>query len=288
MARIRIASPALTAEIDPAGAELSLLRDAAGQDFLWDAGPAWPRHSPVLFPIVGKLAGDAYRHAGRTYPLLQHGFARDRDFTLTDHAGHRCSFRLEDDAATQAIYPFRFALEIHYAIEGSRLRVDYRLSNPGAGSLPASLGAHPAFRWPLPGGDGAPHAILFEAPEPAHVRRLAQGLLRREPEASPVEGRRLILTPELFDADALILDGIASRRLDYGAAGGPRLRFGFHGFDVLGLWSRPGAGFLCIEPWSGFHSPEGWEGELADKPGMLAIPPGGCFEAGWTVDLAPA
>jgi galactose mutarotase-like enzyme len=288
MARIRIASPALTAEVDPAGAELSLLRDASGQDFLWDAGPAWPRHSPVLFPIVGKLADDAYRHARRTYPLRQHGFARDRAFTLTDHAESRCSFRLEDDAATRAIYPFRFALEIHYAVEDARLRVDYRLTNPGDGTLPASLGAHPAFRWPLPGSDGAPHAILFEAPEPAPVRRLAQGLLRTRPEPSPVQGRRLDLKEDLFTADALILDGVASRSLDYGPPGGPCVRFAFHGFDVLGLWSKPGAGFLCIEPWSGFHSPEDWEGEFADKPGMLAIPPGGCFQAGWTVDLAPA
>ena len=116
----------------------------------------------------------------------------------------------------------------------------------------------------------------------------SQGLLRRESEASPVQDRRLILTADLFAADALILDRVASRRLDYGPPGGPKLYFGFHGFDVLGLWSKPGAGFLCIEPWSGFHSPEGWEGELADKPGILTIPPSGCFEAGWTVDLAPA
>ena len=287
MARIRIASPALTAEIDPAGAELSLLRDASGRDYLWDAGPAWPRHSPVLFPIVGKLAGDAYRHAGRTYPLRQHGFARDRDFTLIAEAGNHCAFRLEDDAATREVYPFRFALEIHYRLEDSRLAVDYHLTNPGGTALPASLGAHPAFRWPLPGSNGAPHAIEFEVPEPAPVRRLAQGLLRARPEPSPVQDRRLDLTDDLFAADALILDRIASRRLDYGPPGTPGLRFGFHGFDVLGLWSRPGAGFLCIEPWCGFHSPEGWEGDIADKPGMLSVPPGGRFSAGWTVDLPP-
>ena len=219
--------------------------------------------------------------------MRQHGFARDRDFTLADRSDHHCRFRLTDEAATLAVYPFRFALEIHYAIEGTRLRVDYRLDNPAGTPLFASLGAHPAFRWPLPGSGGAPHAILFDVPEPAPVRRLAQGLLQREPEPSPVQGRRLDLTDGLFFGDALILDRIASRSLDYGPAGGPGLHFGFHGFDVLGLWSRPGAGFLCIEPWSGFHSPMGWDGELADKPGVRRIPPGGCFEAGWTVDLTP-
>ena len=43
-------------------------------------GPAWPRHAPVLFPIVGRLAGDQLRHGGSAYRLTQHGFARDRVF----------------------------------------------------------------------------------------------------------------------------------------------------------------------------------------------------------------
>lgn len=42
----------------------------------------------------------------------------------------------------------------------------------------------------------------------------------------------------------------------------------------LGIWTKPGAGFVCIEPWQGHASPEGFDGELADKPGMVAIMPG--------------
>ena len=282
---MRIASGELAAEVDPAGAELVLLQDRQGLDYLWNAGPAWPRHAPVLFPIVGKLAGDAYRHAGRLYPMRQHGFARDRTFTLISSGEAGCAFRLEDDATTRAVYPFRFGLELHYAVEGASLRVRYRLDNPGEVALPASLGAHPGFRWPLPGTAGRPHAILFEQPEPAPVRRLAGGLLRQTPEPSPVVGRRLTLDDTLFAADAVILDHPASRSLAYGPVDGARMRFAFTGFDVLGLWSKPGAGFLCIEPWRGYHSPEGWDGELAAKPGMLSVPPGGRFDASWTVTL---
>lgn len=286
MASIRIEAEGLAASITPQGAELCRLRDRAGRDYLWDAGPAWPRHAPVLFPVVGRLAGDAYRHAGQAFPMRQHGFARDRDFRLIAQAADGCAFRLEDDAASRAVYPFRFGLELHYAVAGARLRVDYRLENPGSAPLPASLGAHPAFRWPLPGAEGRPHALEFDRPEPAPVRRLNAGLLRPLPLPSPIQGRHLPLAEALFAEDALILDGIASRGLAYGPAEGPRLRFDFAGFDILGLWSKPGAGFLCIEPWCGFSSPEGWDGDIAAKPGMLSVPPGGEFRAAWSLAIA--
>lgn len=285
---IRIAADGLQAAINPMGAELSLLRDATGRDFLWDAGPAWPRHSPVLFPIVGKLADDAYHHAGRRYPMRQHGFARDQAFTLLHQAADRATFRLADDAATRAVYPFAFSLRIDYAVAGTTLTVGYLLENPGEVPLPASLGAHPAFRWPLPGAAERPHAIHFAEPEPAPVRRLRGGLLAAAPEPTPILGQRLDLSEGLFERDALILDAVASRRLDYRAADGPALQVAFEGFDVLSLWSRPGAGFLCIEPWAGFHSPEDWSGDIADKPGIRIIPPGGCLRAGWSVTVDAA
>ena len=282
---IQISSAALTAGITPQGAELCRLQDAAGRDYLWDAGPVWPRHAPVLFPIVGRLAGDGLNHAGRRHPMRQHGFARDRGFTVIDQAPDRCAFRLADDEASRAAYPFAFALEIRYALAGPRLSVEYRLANPGPEPLPASLGAHPAFRWPLPGAEGRPHALDFEAEEPAPIRRLQDGLLLPEPQPSPIRGRHLALAPALFADDAMILDQPRSRALDYRAEGGPALRFAFSGFPQLGLWSKPGGDFLCIEPWQGYASPLGWDGEFAAKPGLVTLPPGGEFRAGWSVEL---
>jgi hypothetical protein len=42
----------------------------------------------------------------------------------------------------------------------------------------------------------------------------------------------------------------------------------------LGIWTKPGAGFVCIEPWQGHASPVGFDGELAEKPGIVPIAPG--------------
>ncbi len=81
-----ISNGRVTATIKAAGAELCSLKDAHGHEVLWQAGEEWPRHAPLLFPIVGKLKDDVLRHRGQVYAMTQHGFARDQRFQL-DRAG---------------------------------------------------------------------------------------------------------------------------------------------------------------------------------------------------------
>jgi galactose mutarotase-like enzyme len=266
----------ISATIRAQGAELVSLRDAAGREFLWQAGPAWPRHAPVLFPIVGRLAGDALRHAGRSHPMRQHGIARDRRFDWAIQGKTECRLILVDDAETRAAYPFPFRLELDYALHGTTLTQGFCVTNTGETLLPAACGAHPAFCWPLPGSSGGKHAhrLEFEQAEDAPVRRLRDGLLAPETEPSPVHRRTLALRESLFAADALILDRPASRHLRYTAPGAPVVEIAWQGFSELGLWSKPGADFLCIEPWHGFADPEGFDGEFFQKPGLMLIPPG--------------
>jgi galactose mutarotase-like enzyme len=118
------------------------------------------------------------------------------------------------------------------------------------------------------------YSLIFQEPEPAAIRRLSGGLMRSEAEPSPVQGNVLQLTERLFDADAVILDAPASRALRYAGPAGPSLEIGWSGYRELGIWSKPGAAFLCIEPWRGFASPIGFDGEFSDKPGLMQIAPG--------------
>ena len=46
-------------------------------------------------------------------------------------------------------------------------------------------------------------------------------------------------------------------------------------FRHAALWTKPGAPFLCLEAWTGYSDPDGFEGDLIDKPGMSALEPGG-------------
>ena len=284
--RHRIAASGITAEVDAQGSELCSLRDATGHEFLWQAGPAWPRHAPVLFPIVGRLAGDTLHHGGRAYRLTQHGFARDRRFAWLARDAAACRLLLADDAETLSRYPFPFRFEIGFAVEEDCLRVTYALLNPGETMLPASFGAHPAFRWPLREGVAKDaHTLTFEQPEPAPVRRLADGLLKPERFPSPIAGNVLDLDESLFSADALILDQPASRSVRFAAPGGPAIEVAWRGFRELGIWMRPPGDFLCIEPWHGVADPVGFDGPFVDKPGLLHIPLGGHAEAEWSVRL---
>jgi galactose mutarotase-like enzyme len=269
-----IRSSRLAATIKQHGAELCSLKDAAGRELIWQAGPEWPRHSPLLFPIVGRLKNDELRHRGVTYPMGQHGLARDHDFEWIARDENGCALVLTDNDQTRNRYPFAFRLVVTFALNGSDLDVTFDVTNTGGEVLPASIGAHPAFNWPLlPNLAKQSYALTFSDDEPAPIRRLRDGLMRARPEANPVEGRTLALAERLFDDDAIILDRLASTAVTYGAGRGPSIRMTWHGFPQLGVWSKPGAAFLCIEPWYGFASPESFDGEFTDKPGLMHLAP---------------
>ncbi|WP_174274050.1 aldose 1-epimerase family protein [Sphingomonas bacterium] len=272
---VAIRGDRLSAEINPLGAELWALRDGDGRDLLWGGDPAfWTGRAPILFPVIGCVNGGVIRVAGETYPMAKHGFARRRTFTVVEREAASATFRLEADDETRASYPFEFRLDVRFAIEGGALAVTATAHNLGDTPMPASFGFHPALRWPLPwGGARAEHRIRFDRPEPEPIRRIdSDGLVRPAPEPSPIEDDTLRLRDDLFSDDAVILDRPASRGLVYGAPGAPALRVEFPDMPELGLWTKPGAGYLCIEPWAGIADPAGFDGDIFDKPGIVAIP----------------
>jgi galactose mutarotase-like enzyme len=267
-------SDRITAIIVPDGAELISLRDAQGLELLWQAGPLWPRHAPNLFPIVGKLKNDTLRHHGKVFPMTQHGFARDRRFDWTARGPQSCTLVLTDDAETRARYPFAFRLAITYTLDKTDLDVTFEVTNTGEEMLPASVGGHPAFNWPLlPGLDKEAYRITFSSEEHQPIRRLKDGLLRALPEPNPIRGKTLALSEQLFEDDAVILDQPASTSVRYAADHGPSIEVCWQGFQELGIWSKPGTTLLCIEPWYGFASPSDFDGEFTDKPGLMQIAP---------------
>jgi galactose mutarotase-like enzyme len=273
-----IRSGGLTATIKAHGAELCSLRHERGTEFVWQAGPAWPRHAPLLFPIVGRLANDELRHRGRTCRMTQHGFARDSRFAWAARDEKGCTLVLEDSEATRALYPFAFRLTATYTLDDAGLDLALTIANTGKETLPASIGGHPAFNWPLrPEVAKESYALTFANAESSPVRRLDGGLLRAATEPSPVRGTVLPLSESLFVDDAIIFDRIESHSVRYaaGQGGGPWLKMSWRGFRELGVWSKPsGAPFLCIEPWHGYASPAGFDDEFSDKPGLMQIAPG--------------
>ena len=285
---IEIASAHLSAAINPFGAELTHLRDADGRELMTDADPAyWTGHAPILFPIVGRLNGDALRIDGTDYPMKQHGFARRMPFVVTAKEPDRVVFRLTDSEETRAAYPFAFALDLAFTLDAATLRIEAGIENRGQTAMPASFGWHPAFAWPLPYGEAREdHRILFDTDEPDQLKQIVPGgLIGATPRPSPLDGCTLHLRDDLFANDALIWDPARSRRVTYGAPAGPQLDIAFPDTAKLGIWTKPGAHFLCIEPWHGIADPEGFTGEFREKPGVFEIAPCGIWTCALHVTL---
>ncbi|WP_140231575.1 aldose 1-epimerase family protein [Sphingomonas japonica] len=274
---VEIASSALSAVVNPHGAELTHLRDGDGRELMTDADPAfWTGRAPILFPIVGALNGGVYRLDGSEYSLPQHGFARTLPFDVIEQDDARVRLRLTDNDATHAVYPFAFTLDVEHAIDGATLTTTVTVTNRGDRAMPASVGFHPAFAWPLPyGGERADHRIVFERDEPALLNRIVPGgLIGPADAASPLEGHKLALRDDLFAVNALVWSEIVSQSVRYGAPAAPQLRIDFPQTPMLGIWTKPGAAFVCVEPWHGIADPQGFAGEIWDKPGMLRFAPG--------------
>lgn len=282
---VSISTAALSAEISATGAELVRLQDRTGADLLWDGNPAvWNGRSPLLFPIVGEVTGNRLNVAGTAYEIGRHGFARTSTFALVGSDATSCTWRVESSEATRRQYPFAFRLDVTYRIEGVTLHMEARVTNTGAAVMPASFGFHPALRWPLPYGTSREaHEIVFERDEPAPIRRPVDGLLSAAQFTTPVRDRHLRLHDDLFEDGALVFDTLASRSVLYGEA----IRVDFPQMPHLGIWTKPGAGYVCIEPWQGHASPEGFDGELADKPGVIAIAPDATQSFGMSISVSP-
>jgi len=268
---------ALTARINSLGAELWSLTDGEGREYMTNADPAfWTGHAPLLFPIVGALNGGTYRLDGRTYALAKHGFARTSRFEVVESGAASVRFRLRDSEQTRAHYPFAFELAVEFALARSTLTVAVTVGNAGGEPMPFSFGFHPAFAWPLPdGGTKGAHRVIFAEEEPEPIRRIdpVTALLLPEPEPSPVVGHVLRPEARLFEKDALIWDRLNSRAVTF-AGNGPALDIAFPDCPNLGIWQKPGAPFLAIEPWHGFNDPQGFEGDFRDKPGIVVLGPG--------------
>ena len=270
------------------GAELcSFVKQPENLEYIWQADPqVWPRHAPVLFPIVGKLPGNQYCYGGKTYQMSQHGFARDQSFRLTSQSETEMVFELSENEQTLTIYPFPFRLQIIYRLAGNALETTYQVQNPAERDLYFSIGAHPAFNCPLlPGESFVDYYLAFEKPETQDYYLLEQGLLSGKIEPLLKNENKLPLSYDLFLHDALVFKGLSSEKIRLqNLQHNHGVTFEFKGFPYFGIWTKEtGAGFICLEPWHGIASSIGDSGELEQKEGIKKLGAGQEFSCSYTI-----
>lgn len=144
----KISNSILTVCIAAHGAELQSIKKE-DKEYLWQGDARfWGRRSPVLFPNVGRVWNNQYRHKGQTFEIGQHGFARDMDFELIHHSEQAIAYRLSSSPETLSKYPFPFELQIGYELEENRIKVKWQVKNTGDKKMDFQIGAHPAFYFP--------------------------------------------------------------------------------------------------------------------------------------------
>lgn len=288
------------------GAELSSIR-YNGREYLWQADQEfWKRHSPVLFPIVGNVWQKQFSSHGKTYPMGQHGFARDMDFTLLSKTEDQIWYCLESTEQTLEKYPYAFRLEIGYQITGKSVKVMWKVYNPSEEDMYFQIGAHPAFHWPLldtktiESGTQAMKEVLAQSRE----RGWFQLLPAQDSYANSVIGEGgcvdpakqsvlcakdgfLPLDTDSFNADAFVLENSQVQKVTLcGQDKTPHLSVEFDA-PVVGLWSSPGknAPFVCIEPWYGRTDDMMYCSDFEHRKWIQRLEAKQCFDASYTITI---
>jgi galactose mutarotase-like enzyme len=94
----------------------------------------------------------------------------------------------------------------------------------------------------------------------------------------------LPLHDHLFDDDALIFKNLNSRRVSLvSKKSGRILSMDYNGFPYLGIWAKPGASFVCIEPWQGIADSADSTQELTEKEGIISLDAGEGHQADYSI-----
>lgn len=259
--------------INELGAELTSWIDKdADYEYIWQNRAVWNGQAPVLFPIVGRLRDDIYEVGGKEYTLAKHGFARRRDFAVESKKDDAITLILKDSEETLNMYPFPFELRITYRFTENGFVMENRVTNPGTETMYFSLGTHPAFVCAM--GD----KLVMDAEEDA-LSYIANADSLRCDVKIPVweNGKEIKITPNTFDQDALFFDGLNSNGCTLVRANGRSVHVDFGGAPSLGFWAKPGAEYVCIEPWHGIPDFDHSGHDFTKKEQIIALEAGQDF-----------
>lgn len=275
-----------TAVISNNGAELKSVKHSNGTEFMWQAdADIWPRTAPVLFPIVGKVKNDKLRVKDKTFAISQHGFARDKKFSIQTQTENKVVYQLLYSDETLQKFPFDFKLLLTYEWLGDKLICGYEVYNLGVETMPFSIGAHPGFL--IPNADFSGCELRFNKPELAVRHLLENGLFNHQTQPVLNNEQVLSLSVDLFDLDAVVFKDLQSNEVNLvHKKSNYRVKMCFDGFPHFGIWAKKGTQrFVCLEPWFGHSDYVEGHDDITKKEGMLSLPSHECFKTSYSLEF---
>ncbi len=251
------------------GAELTSLKSKkTGIEYIWQGiTEIWYGQSPILFPIIGRLLDDKYRLNGKEYTMEKHGIVRKKPFKLIEQTENTLTFLQSDDESSLKIYPYHFDLFVTFRLNDNGLEVSHKVVNKNNCVMYYSFGAHPGFNCKI--GD----YLEFDNQQVSVMNEQIDDeslLLDNQVELLKNE-KRITLKKDTFVHDALILSGYTDKVISLKSDEHDRVvRFNFDS-PVLGIWAKPNAPYVCIEPWWGINDNHDKKADLSEKRGIMSL-----------------
>ncbi|TXE10819.1 aldose 1-epimerase family protein [Gelidibacter salicanalis] len=281
--------------ISPIGAELQKISAVQNSlEFMWDGNPEiWASHAPNLFPIVGALKDNTYIYKTQYYTLPKHGFVRHNpDFEVAHQSEQKLSLKLIASEASLKNYPFKFEYGVSYELVDNTIKITYTVKNTDDKTMYFSVGGHPAFKCPLyPDEAYNDYRLDFDQAENSatHLINMDNGLLNLETEPAFNTPHSIQLHEHIFDKDALVFKDLKSDNISLTSkTHGKILTVHFPDFPFLGIWAKPKANYVCIEPWQGVADSENSNQLLTEKEGIVALANHKTYSASYTIEIHKA
>lgn len=266
------------------GAELtSVVLKSNNTEYLWQGNPdVWYGQSPVLFPIIGRVLDDKYYFDGKEYTMPKHGLFRKRQAQLVEQSENKMVFVEKADDDTLKIFPFDFEVYVIFELIDNSLKVTHKVVNNSAETMYFSIGGHPGFNCEI--GD----YLLFEKNETLDTIEIDTECLRTEKTIPTLDNNnKIIITEDIFNNDALIFTDMQSKYITLASDKHSRkVKFDYSDCSYLGIWAKPGAPYVCIEPWWGVNDSHVRKNDISEKDAIIALESGNTYECYWCAEIS--
>lgn len=268
-------------KVSDIGAELTSIK-FDGKEMLHDGKSFWDRQAPILFPMVGRLRNDETIINDKKYSIPQHGFAKDMVFEKIDDN----TYFTKSNKETLKMYPFEFSLYVKYEIKENTLIVKYKVINDGKDNMLFGIGGHPGFKIDV---ENEKYYFELEKEENDITFMEVEGSqISNKPAKNLLENKKIIrIKPDSFINDAIMIKNYESENITLIKESDNKkvLTFDFSDFPILGIWSIPGAPYICIEPWFNTADKVIETGYFKDKEGIISLNPKEEFNCKYSVEF---
>lgn len=272
----------VTAKISDFGAQLISLVGGDGYEYIWGADERyWSDHSPLLFPMCGRLLDGKYLYGGKEYKMNIHGFAKDSLFATVENTESSLTLELTANDETKAIYPFDFVLTAKYEVTGNTLSAKYTVKNLGDVALPYMLGWHPGFNLE---GDAEieDFTIEFDTQDARLHPIVHSHFVSHDSREYPFDNCKYhVSNQEIADCDTLCFSECGNRATLASAKTPHAVTLKWsENIPYFCIWKNTSrdARYVCLEPWSNIPDSDGESVESFETKIMSRLESGAAEE----------